>query len=95
MWVWLIIDLYESLIFPDPNLFVQDPNDPSTFPRYPNPYIGALPNDSRNFSSNSATNLNYSTNSGSPHQVNPTITGNSLRAQVHARTQYTGVPELW
>jgi len=71
---------------------VYDPNDPSTFPSFPNPYGSALPNDASNFPSDPVT---YSTYSGSPHQVNPTITGNSLAgAQVPGRTHYTGAPEL-
>jgi hypothetical protein len=70
---------------------IYDPNDPSTFPSYPNHYGSALPNDASDFPSNPVT---YSTYSGSPQGVNPTITGNSLVGAHVPRTQYTGAPEL-
>jgi len=75
---------------------IYDPNDPSTYPSYPNPvsYGSALPNDASHFASDPAT---YSTYSGSPpHLVAPAITGSTLvgGAQVPAHKQYTGAPEL-
>jgi len=87
---------------------IYDPNDPSTFPSYPNPYGSALPMeasglpsnpygssppiDASDFPSNPATSSTYS---GSPQGVHPTNTGNTLvGAQVPGRTQYTGAPEL-
>jgi hypothetical protein len=70
---------------------IYDPNDPSTFPSFPNPYGSALPNDASHFPSDPVT---YSTYSGSPQRVNATVTGNSLGSQLPGRTQYTGAPEL-